>query len=160
MVDGSSMANLAAYNLENGLLPRLSIYGRYGIYDRMGDGFVDPPNRKAWTFDQLYTDWNAHGFFANLRKKGYITVSYAGNAYIDFIPCAANRNRHQAIALACFLDSCYAATDLVIITAPHETGDGDFIATFETLANGGVKYTTQNGIGVFFKFDSSRPSQI
>ena len=162
MVDGSCVANLIAYKMEQEYIPKLSIYSRYGLMDRMGDGFVDPPNRHSWTFEQLYNDWNSHGFLKTLSTKGYITVSYAGNPFIDFIPDSSKLNRHQVLALSCFLDSCYATSpgDVVQISAPHESGEGQFIAVFELLPSGGVKYTNANNVGVWFRFDSTRPSQI
>jgi hypothetical protein len=140
---------------------KISVYERYGLCDRMGDGFVDPPNRYKWTFDQLYQDWNAHGFFNELRKKGYITVSYAGNPFIDYVPSAEKNNRHQVLTLALFLDTQYYKDNVpVIITSPHESGDGNFVVKYQRVSESEIMYTTQSNNIVRFRFDSYNPSQI
>ena len=142
-------------------IPKISVYSRYGFYDRMGDGFVDPPNRYEWSFDKLYQDWNSYGFFNELRKQGYITVSYAGNPFIDYVPSAEKNNRHQVLTLALFLDTIYYKNNVpVIITSPHESGDGDFVATYNRVSDSEIMYTTQSYNIVRFRFDSYSPSQI
>jgi hypothetical protein len=140
-------------------LANLSIYSRYGMLDRMDDGYVVPPNRRAWSMAVLYADWESWGFLNTLRAMGHIEVSYAGGPYVDF--ALANNNRHQVLALSCFLDSRYAREPFreVLITAPHSSGNGSFIATFSS-GNGCVNYTTENGTYVLFRFDSARASQI
>lgn len=140
-------------------MEKLSIYSRYGMFDRMGDGFVVPPKRREWTLEVLYDDWKGHGFLNTLREMGRIEVSYAGAPYVDF--ALVNNNRHQVLALSCFLDSCYAGSPdrEVLITAPHSSGNGSFTATFSS-GNGCVMYTTENGTKVCFRFDSARASQI
>lgn len=159
MVDGSCIANCLAYIKEQEK-PELSIYSRYGLMDRMGDGFVDPPKRREWSLDKLYQDWKSHGFFNELCKLGHITVSYAGNTFIDFEPSAANYNRHQALAVSCFIESCYnSGSTAVVITSPHERG-GDFSATFKRINDNEIIYTTTNQMVVRFRFDPTRPSQI
>ncbi len=159
MVDGSCPANCFAYMLENDMFPKTTIFARYGLSDRMNDGFVEPPNRREWSLDILYEDWKTHGFLETLRKMGHITVSYAGKPYTDFV--LADNNRHQILALSCFLDLSYAtnARGAVKITAPHPQG-GDFAATFSRFPEGIVVYTTENGTNVWFRFDSTLPSQI
>jgi len=140
-------------------IPQLSIFSRYGLYDRMGDGYCDPPNRREWSFDTLYDDWTTHGFFNVFRDLGFITVSYNGLPYIDFVPAAEYANRHQALTLSCFLDTRYVSNnEQVIITSPHEQG-GEFSATFQQLECGDVIYTTINGKIVRFHFDKTHPSQ-
>ena len=142
-------------------IPQLSVFSRYGLYDRMGDGYCDPPNRREWSFGTLYDDWTTHGFFNVFRDLGFITVSYNGLPYIDFLPAAEDANRHQALALSCFMDSCYADNnEKVTITAPHEQDGNDFSAVFEKQANGDIIYTTDIGKVVRFHFDKSRPSQF
>jgi len=137
-------------------IPSLSVFSRYGLYDRMGDGFTDPPNRREWTFDKLYSDWKLHGFFNGLQNIGFVTVSYNGSEFINFEPTAENTNRHQAIALACFSDCRY---EKAVVIAPHEQGL-DFSATFEKLDNGDIIYKTEHGSIVHFRFDKTRQSQF
>jgi hypothetical protein len=144
--------------LEAIYIPQLSIFSRYGLYDRMGDGYCDPPNRREWSFDTLYDDWKTHGFFNVFRDIGFITVSYNGSPYIDFVPTAEDANRHQALTLSSFLASCYANAK-AIITSPHEQG-GEFSATYQQLECGDVIYTTINDKIVQFHFDKTRPSQF
>jgi len=140
-------------------LERLSIFNRYGILNRMDDGFVVPPNRRAWSMDMLYANWQQCGFLKTLREMGRIEVSNAGAPYVDF--ALVNKNRHEVLALSCFLDSRYAGEPdrKVLITAPHSSGNGSFVATFSS-GNGIVMYTTEDGINVLFRFDSARASQI
>ena len=137
-------------------IPHLSVFTRYGLYDRMGDGYCDPPNRRELSFAKLYDDWTTHGFFKVFRELGFITVSYNGEPFIDFEPSAENANRHQALVLSCFLDCCY---DKAVVISPHEQG-GEFSATFQKLNNENVTYTTNTGRIVRFHFDKTRQSQF
>ena len=141
-------------------IPDISILSRYGLIDRMNDGFVDPPNRWAWEFNQLYDDWIAHGFFNVLPDRGYLTVSYDNSPYIDFIP-TSNDNRLQVLALSCFLASCYVDSKANMYYEHRGYYDyNEFSATFEKQNNGNIIYTTDNGNVVCFCFDNTRPSQF
>ncbi len=142
-------------------IPQLSIFTRYGLCDRMGDGYCEPPNRREWSFEQLYNDWKSHGFFKSIQDSGFLIVSYNDSPFIDFEPDAECANRHQVLALSCFMDSCYADNnEKVTITAPHEQDGNDFLAVFEKQANGDIIYTTDIGKVVRFRFDKTRQSQF
>jgi len=162
--------------MADNVIPELSIYTRYGLFDRMGDGFVEPPNRRAWAFADLYEDWNSKNFFKVLRELGYLTVSYNHNHnqnannihipnpvptydnYTNFVPSANNCNRHQVLALSCFLSSWCANSKLKVFS-PHERG-GEFSAMFERISDFDVKYINDNGSVVYFHFDSNKLSQF
>jgi hypothetical protein len=159
MSNGSSIDNIKKQGKIKSN-PEMSVYSRYGMFDRMGYGFVVPPNRRKWSFNILYQDWLSHGFLNSLCEKGYITVSYAENPFIDFNPSAENNNRHQLLSLSCFIDSCYNSDNkLVVIISPHECG-GDFVSTFQRINDNEVIYTTTNNIKVRFRFDPTRKSQL
>jgi hypothetical protein len=136
----------------------IDIYSRYGMFNRMMDGFCDQPNRQSWTLAKLYTDWEAHGFLTTLRSRGAISVSYDGIHFNKFH--LTNDNLHQIIALSCFLDSTYAKDGISIkITAPHASG-GQFAGTFKAFKNGDVEYINENNNRVLFTFDSKEHSLI
>lgn len=139
-------------------LPTLSIYSRWGLFDRMQDGYSEIPNRRDWPFQQLYEDWIRLNFFKSLRELGFVKVSYNNSVFADFVPSAENGNRHQALALSCFLSSCYADST-VRMTCPHERG-GEFTAIFERVNDRTVTYTNDVGSVVRFSFDYSRSSQF
>lgn len=130
----------------------LSIYNRYGFYDRCFDSpYV---NRREWDFNYLYEDWNKMGFFNKLREKGYITVAYDSINYKPFNIEHGAGNRHQLLALSCFIDSQYKKS---AVLAPHEKG-GEFCATFEKFNDNTIIYYGNSA--VWFKFDNSKISQI
>jgi len=135
-----------------------SIFARWGFFDRMQDGFCKPPNRRTWSFQKIYEEWENMDFFKSLRELGYVKVSYNNGAFADFIPSAENVNRHQAIALSCFMASCYANSS-VQMTCPHDR-EGEFTAVFKRIDDYTVQYTTDFGSIVQFQFDNSRQSQF
>lgn len=139
-------------------LPTLSIYSRWGLFDRMQDGYCEIPNRREWPFQKLYEDWIGLDFFKSLRELGFVKVSYNNGVFADFVPSTENGNRHQALALSCFLSSRYADSTAQM-TCPHERG-GEFTATFERVDTCTVMYTNDVGSVVRFSFNYSRPSQF
>lgn len=148
--------NLDETNNNNGNnLMKLNIYSRYGLHDRMNDGFVEVPNRRAWSFNHLYNDWMSNGYF-NVLDKGLLEVSYDNAAYIPFDLSENKYNRHQVISLSCFLDSVYNS---VMVECPHE-GGGIFSAHFTRLENNEAVYITKDFTTVRFRFNPNQPSQF
>lgn len=128
----------------------------FDIIDRMSDDF-QPPDRRKWSFEELFKNWV---FFFRLCHLGYVTVSYNGSPFLDFAPSRENRNRHQSIALSCFVSTSFSKLNSKVrITCPHELG-GDFVAVFERISDNQINYTTESGVVVRFRFDASRQSQF
>jgi hypothetical protein len=140
------------------MIPIISIFSRYSFYDRIQDGFSKAPNRRAWSFQQLYKNWIAIDFCKSIRDLGFVTVSYNNSTFINFIASAEYGNRHQILALSCFLDSCYSDSTAKI-TCPHEQGN-EFSALFKRINNNEVHYTTDTGFIVRFRFSNSQTSQF
>jgi hypothetical protein len=139
-------------------IPNMSIFARYGLFDRMGDGFVTPPNRRQWSMDQLYSDWNSHGFFKDMRHLGALMVSYNYGDFFEYVPSVEHSNRHQIIALSFYMATCFANTNTPVhVTAPHENG-GVFGAVFDKISNNEVRYVSDTGMNVHFKFDATLPA--
>ena len=136
-------------------LTDVSIYSRLAIGERICDGHR--PAREL-SFNDLYKRWKDWKFFKQLAELGFVQVSYYGGAAIEFIPSADLANRHQALALSCFLATRYANSS-AIISAPHERG-GIFKATFKRVSPTCVEYVNEDGGKVQFTFDSTRPSQF
>ena len=139
-----------------------SIFDRYSYNDRMTwqayDGDYEAPDRTKWSMTELCCDWDSKGFLKTLRARGELSVSYAGQPFEKFV-LKAGENRQQVLALSCYLDTNDCENNRPSsISAPHEKG-GDFVATFENVADG-VKYTNAYGGTVVFRFDRTRPSQL
>jgi hypothetical protein len=78
-------------------------------------------------------------------------VSYYGNPFIPF-EIVVGRNRHQAMALDCYLS--LGDSKKISVSCKHEADDPDnpnFKATFETLPNGDVQYVNEYGVAVVFR---------
>jgi len=157
-------------NNSNGVL-NINIYSRFGLIDRMGDGFVEPPNRRAWAFEKLFDKWQQHQYFSTLTALGRLFVSYNNINDIcdcddcedtcqfnEFIVSANSGNRHQVIALSHFLATNFA-NDVACVSSPHENS-GTFTAVFKRIKHNEVAYIANNGTIVRFYFDSALPSQF
>ena len=134
---------------------RVNIYQRLAFIERICDGLE--PARNI-SFNDLYARWQRAQFFKQLAELGFIKVSYNGKELIDFEPSQANENRHQVLALSCFVSSIYADTNAMVLS-PHERGD-IFTATFTRISNNCIEYVNDYGSKVQFTFDATRPSQM
>lgn len=134
---------------------RIDIYQRLAFLERICDG-LKPAHELS--FDDLYKRWQDAKFFKQLAELGFVQVSYNGAEPIDFVPSAANGNRHQALALSCFVSSTYADSK-AMVSSSHERG-GFFNAIFTRISNDSIEYVNENGNKVQFTFDSSKPSQF
>jgi hypothetical protein len=136
-------------------LNQIDVYQRLAYLERICD---DIESARDLSFDDLYSRWQSANFFKELIELGFLQVSYNGNPIIDFIPNAAYANRHQALALSCFLASHYANSN-ALVSAPHERSSV-FTATFTRISNNCIEYINDYGSWVQFTFDSRRPSQF
>jgi hypothetical protein len=136
-------------------LNRLDIYQRLAFLERICDG-LEPARNLSFT--DLYDRWKSSQFFKQLAELGFIQVSYNGEELIDFEPSEENGNRHQALALSCFVSSIYANSNAKVLSL-HERC-GIFTATFIRISSNSIEYVNDYGSNVRFIFDSSRPSQF
>lgn len=134
---------------------RINIYQRLAFLERICDGLDSARNL---CFNDLYVRWQSAQFFKQLAELGFIQVSYNDKDLIDFEPSQENGNRHQVLALSCFVASVYADTNAVV-SCPHECG-GMFTATFIRISNKCIEYMNDYGSKVRFTFDATRPSQM
>ena len=136
-------------------LGKINIYDRLAFLERIIDGLEPARNL---TFSDLYERWKQANFFKQVSDLGFVRVSYNNSSFQDFIPDALNGNRHQALALSCFLSSIYA-NETVIVECPHEKGD-IFQAVFTRENSNEISYRNNSGIIVRFTFDNNRASQF
>ena len=141
--------------MQNTSSNRIDIYQRLAFLERIIDG-LEPA--RTLSFNDLYERWQRAQFFKQLAELGFVQVSYNGSPIMDFTPSEEAGNRHQALALSCFLGSIYADTN-AIVSSPHERGD-IFSAYFTRVSNNSIEYVNDYGSKVIFTFDSSRPSQF
>ena len=135
-------------------LHSISILGRIGFLERVWG----LENADTLVFDKLYEIWSRANFFKELKINGLLKVSYDNNEFIVFNTSGLYKNRHQALALSCFMASMYKNSSAVV-ESPHESG-GIFKVFFEYINDTEFKYNTINGTEVLFKFDASQPSQF
>ena len=137
----------------------INIYQRLAFLEHICDGlcnsFVPAHNL---SFNNLYSRWQQVKFFKQLAELGFIQVSYDGAEPIDFEPSEEKGNRHQALALSCFVSSNYADST-TMVSCPHERGD-IFTATFTRISGDCIEYVNDYGSRVRFTFNSSKPSQF
>ena len=133
----------------------IDIYQRLAFLERICDGLEPARNL---SFNDLYSRWQQARFFKQLAELGFIQVSYDGAAPIDFEPSEENGNRHQALALSCFVSSIYADSTTTV-SCPHERGD-IFTAAFTRISNNSIEYLNDYGSRVRFTFNSTKPSQF
>ncbi len=133
----------------------VSVYGRLSFFDRVCDGFK-PTNEMS--FNEIYKLWKDVDFFKELRELGFVSVSYNNGEFTDFEPSENGGNRHQALALSCFLSSKFADSSAKV-SSPHERGLL-FIAIFERIGPFEIKYTNEQGTIVIFHFNYNRDSQF
>lgn len=139
-------------------IPQLNILSRYGLMDRMNDGFSDPPDRSKWSMNELYKDWKSHGFFKDLQELGNITFSKDGGPFVSYRYNASyySMNRHRILALSCFVSSkFFTEYQKVKIIAPHEIG-GNFVGVFERIGEFDIKYTNEYGNEMRYHFDNTQ----
>jgi len=135
-------------------LHSLSVIDRIGFLKRVwGLEHSDPLE-----IDELYDIWIRADYFKELKNNGLLKVSYDNNEFIVFNTSGLYKNRHQALALSCFMASMYKNSSAVV-ESPHESG-GIFKVFFEYINDTEFKYNTINGTEVLFKFDASQPSQF
>jgi len=140
-------------------LHRISVLDRIGFLKRVwGLEHSEPLG-----FDELYDIWIRAEYFNELKIKGLLKISYDNNmggvfVFNTFDTSGKYKNRHQALALSCFMASMYKNSSAVV-ESPHESG-GIFKVFFEYINDTEYKCTTINGIEVIFKFDASQPSQF
>lgn len=134
---------------------RLDIYQRLAYLERICDGLEPARNL---SFNDLYERWQLAQFFKQLAELGFVQVCYNGKDFIDFAPSEDTGNRHQALALSCFVSSIYSDEN-AMVSALHERG-GEFTACFTRLSTNSIEYVNDYGSRVQFRFDSSRPSQF
>lgn len=134
---------------------RIDIFGRLAYLERICDGIVPA---RSLCFNDLYERWQLAKFFKQLVELGFIQVSYNGKESIKFEPSEVNGNRHQALALSCFVSSIYADTNAKV-SCPHERGD-IFTAVFNRISKNCIEYVNDYGSTVRFTFDPSKPSQL
>jgi hypothetical protein len=136
-------------------LGKINVYDRLAFLERIIDG-LEPARNLA--FSDLYERWKQATFFKQVSDLGFVRVSYNNSPFQDFIPDVLNGNRHQALALSCFLGSIYA-NETVIVECPHEQG-GIFQAVFTRESSNEISYRNNSGIIVRFTFDGNRTSQF
>jgi hypothetical protein len=136
-------------------IPQIDVYQRLAFLERIIDG-LEPAS--SLSFNDLYERWQRAQFFKQLAELGFLQVSYNNNEIIDFEPSESFGNRHQALALSCFLSSVYA-NSCAVVSSPHECGN-IFTATFTRVSSSCIEYVNDYGSRVRFTFDSSRPSQF
>ncbi len=139
----------------NDLPNQINVYGRFAFLERIIDGLESPRNL---SFNDLYELWKNVGFFAELAELGFVQVSYNEGPKIDFQPSAKDYNRHQALALSCFVASIYANSSAEV-SSPHERG-ATFTATFTRVSSDCIEYVNAYGVKVQFTFDPTKPSQF
>lgn len=136
-------------------IPDLNIEQRFAFLNRIIDGL---PSINELSFKELYELWIKADFFSQLAKLGFVRVSYNNFEPIDFEPKAELGNRHQALALSCFVASIYSKSS-AIISSPHEKS-GIFKATFKYISDTCIEYVSEYGSYVRFTFDTTKPSQF
>jgi hypothetical protein len=133
----------------------IDIYQRIAYLERIVDG-LEPA--RTLSFNDLYERWQLAKFFKQLADLGYIQVRYNDGEVMDFIPSEAAGNRHQALALSCFVSSIYA-NENANVSAPHERGN-IFSACFTRVSSNCIEYVNDYGTTARFVFDSSKQSQL
>lgn len=134
---------------------RINVYERLAFLERICDGLK---SARKLSFNELYIRWEKANFFKELVELGFVQVSYDNGEAIDFEPCVEYGNRHQALALSCFVSSIYANSS-AIVSCPHEHGD-IFTAMFNRISNNCIEYVNDYGSRVRFTFNSSKLSQF
>ena len=154
-------------NDDNTNIPTLSIFSRLAFVNRVCD---NSPDFRALSFNDLYECWDAYNFFKQLHFLGLLTVSYNNDPYIIYKPSTKDDNRHQVLALSCYIASSYYdniynynnKTRDIYITAPREHDNKkEFKALFKTnIKDVEIQYTTINDSITIFKFNKAKASQF
>ena len=148
-------------------IPTFSIYSRFAFINRVCDG---SPDFRTLSFNDVYEYWEEYNFFKQLHFLGLLTVSYNNSPYIIYNPTTKDDNRHQVLALSCYIASSYYNTDnnnnnntrSIYITSPRETNiKSEFKALFKTnIKDVEIQYTTINDSITIFKFNKAKASQF
>jgi hypothetical protein len=133
----------------------ITVFNRLAFIERIIDG-LKPASELS--FDELYQRWIQADFFKELALLGHVSVSYNNGPEVSFKPGAEDANRHQALALSCFVSSVYADTNS-IVESPHELGN-IFTATFSRSNENCICYVNEYGTVVRFTFDKNQKSQF
>ena len=160
-------------------IPTFSIYSRFAFINRVCDG---SPDFRTLSFNDVYEYWEEYNFFKQLHFLGLLTVSYNNSPYIIYNPTTKDDNRHQVLALSCYIASSYYNTNTnntnntninnnnnntrsIYITSPREKNiKSEFKALFKTnIKDVEIQYTADNKdkqIITIFKFDKTKESQF
>ena len=157
--------NINVINYDDKYIPTLSIFSRLAFVNRVCDG---SPDFRTLSFNDLYECWDEYNFFKQLHFLGLLSVSYNNSPYIIYNPTTKDDNRHQVLALSCYIASSYYNTDnnnntrSIYITSPREKNiKSEFKALFKTnIKDVEIQYTTINDSITIFKFNKAKASQF
>ena len=162
-------------------IPTFSIYSRFAFINRVCDG---SPDFRTLSFNDVDEYWEEYNFFKQLHFLGLLTVSYNNSPYIIYNPTTKDDNRHQVLALSCYIALSYYNTNTntntntninnnnnnnntrsIYITSPREKNiKSEFKALFKTnIKDVEIQYTADNKdkqIITIFKFDKTKESQF
>ena len=158
-------------------IPTFSIYSRFAFINRVCDG---SPDFRTLSFNDVYEYWEEYNFFKQLHFLGLLTVSYNNSPYIIYNPTTKDDNRHQVLALSCYIALSYYNTNTntntntninnnnnnntrsIYITSPREKNiKSEFKALFKTnIKDVEIQYTTINDSITIFKFNKAKASQF
>ena len=162
-------------------IPTFSIYSRFAFINRVCDG---SPDFRTLSFNDVYEYWEEYNFFKQLHFLGLLIVSYNNSPYIIYNPTTKDDNRHQVLALSCYIALSYYNTNTntntnnntninnnnnntrsIYITSPREKNiKSEFKALFKTnIKDVEIQYTADNKdkqIITIFKFDKTKESQF
>ena len=159
--------NINVINYDDKYIPTLSIFSRLAFVNRVCDG---SPDFRTLSFNDLYECWDEYNFFKQLHFLGLLSVSYNNSPYIIYNPTTKDDNRHQVLALSCYIASSYYNTDnnnnnntrSIYITSPREKNiKSEFKALFKTnIKDVEIQYTTEKNSTTIFKFNKTKESQF
>ena len=163
--DTTDTTNINYIDIDDSIyIPTLSIFSRLAFVNRVCD---NSPDFRTLSFNDLYECWDEYNFFKQLHFLGLLTVSYNNSPYIIYKPSTKDDNRHQVLALSCYIASSYYNniynnTRCTYITAPREHDKKkEFKALFNTnIKDVEIQYTTKNNNITIFKFNKTKASQF
>ena len=165
IINFDNIDNINVINDDDKYIPTLSIFSRLAFINRVCDG---SPDFRTLSFNDLYECWDEYNFFKQLHFLGLLSVSYNNSPYIIYNPTTKDDNRHQVLALSCYIASSYYNTDnntntrSIYITSPREKNiKSEFKALFKTnIKDVEIQYTTINDSITIFKFNKAKASQF
>jgi len=167
--DTTDTTNINYIDIDDSIyIPTLSIFSRLAFVNRVCD---NSPDFRTLSFNDLYECWDEYNFFKQLYFLGLLTISYNNSPYIIYKPSTKDDNRHQVLALSCYIASSYYNnnnnnnnnhTRGTYITAPREHDNKkEFKALFKTnIKDVEIQYTTKNNNITIFKFNKTKASQF